>query len=188
MLRAGSCAFLCMLLLGFSAPAPGTTVLSLGIEELTQLSDAVFVGTVVGVEVRATSPNQLLCTFAQIDVEQTLKGEVSPVVVVRQIGGRLGKKVVVVPGAPSFAEGERVLIFGARRGEEFLVTGFYQGKYSIQMDASGRSMAIAQPAGEGVEFLGNGEGATEKERTLSELFGEIRAAVRKGKQATGMLR
>ena len=143
--RARAWALALAALAALAAPARATTVAALDVEQLADLSDAVVLGRIVAVDVAEDEGSGLLVTTATVAVERTLKGAPHPTALFLQVGGRLGERELIVPGAPSFTAGERVVLFGSARGQAFLVTGFFQGKWSVGEDERGRQVAAQDP-------------------------------------------
>jgi hypothetical protein len=75
-------------------------------------------------------------TFTTFEVEERWKGQVPERIEVKQIGGRAGQVISIVPGAPRFRPGEEAVLFLERRpGGVFGVTGWSQGTFRIRRDA-----------------------------------------------------
>ncbi|TMA37200.1 MAG: hypothetical protein E6J83_16190, partial [Deltaproteobacteria bacterium] len=100
--------------------------------DLVRTSHLIVVGHVRRIETRELRDGRLL-TEAALAVEQTLKGRLrTGKIVVTSPGGRIGERSVQVYGAPSFAAGERVLVFLKRTPEGRLRTNALAlGKYHL---------------------------------------------------------
>lgn len=128
--------------------AQAATVERLTLGRLAELSERVFVGTVTAQASRlSTSPRQVW-TDTTFRVEQVLKGakDTAPFTLTL-LGGEAGEGAdhlrQVVHGYPTFAVGERVVLFLERTPRGFVVTGLAQGKFSVVDDAkTGRPMAV----------------------------------------------
>lgn len=131
-----------VLLLCLSASA--TTMLSLGLPELTRSADAVVQGTVRRVESRWSGDGRRIVTDVEIQVSEALKGQPGSSVLVTQSGGRVGDLGQKVSGEASFALNEEVVVFLERKGPQgFRVLGMAQGKYQVQRSPDGtRVMAV----------------------------------------------
>src|SRR5438067_7245630 len=113
--------------------AAGATVLvPMSDADLVRTSHLIVVGHVRRIETRELRDGRLLTEIA-LAVEQTLKGRIrTGKVVVTSPGGRIGERSVQVYGAPSFAAGERVLVFLKRTPEGRLRTNALAlGKYHL---------------------------------------------------------
>jgi len=164
-----------------AAPAGATTLLHLDDDQLIDRSSHVVTGTCDAV--RAEWRGGTLVRLATIRIDGVLKGEaVSEVTVVVPGGLDLDREVpvaVIVPGTPTLARGERVLLFlepaafGAGFGKratalgaapELAVTGFSQGKFSIFEGAGGKAMVRRDLAG--VALLGEDRPSAGGARTV----------------------
>jgi hypothetical protein len=75
-------------------------------------------------------------TFTTFEVEERWKGDAPERIEVKQIGGRAGPVVSIVPGAPRFRPGEEAVLFlEPRPGGAFGVTGWSEGTFRIRRDA-----------------------------------------------------
>ena len=113
--------------------AAGATVLvPMSDADLVRTSHLIVVGHVRRIETRELRDGRLLTEVA-LAVEQTLKGRLrTGKIVVTSPGGRIGERSVQVYGAPSFAAGERVLVFLKRTPEGRLRTNALAlGKYHL---------------------------------------------------------
>ena len=119
-----------------------TTLIKADLGQLTRTSDAVVIGKVVAVQSRLSSDGMKIITDAEIQVSQTLKGQVDTTVVVMQPGGEVGEMGQHVAGVAKFAAGEEVAVFLQARGHRFFVTGLGQGKWRIERGADGKAVAV----------------------------------------------
>ncbi len=120
--------FACAVLLAFPAIASAMLV-EMDVEELADVASDVVVGQVVSVRTVA-DPDEDIVTEVVIRADRSLKGSDSGrrTVTLRVPGGSLGDDAVVVPNAPSFAPGERVVVFADGQGR---VVGGRQGRLGI---------------------------------------------------------
>jgi hypothetical protein len=84
-------------------------------------------------------------TITVLSIEDVLKGNLSPgtEVKVHVIGGVLEKRAKIVPGAPHFKDGERVLVFLSQSDSgEWGVTDFGLGVFGFATDDMGRDVLI----------------------------------------------
>ncbi len=136
--RRSSAALACALLTALLGPAVAraTTVVEMTPDELALASAQIVTGHCV--ELHSSWVGPTMVTLATYSVDETLKGDVLPTVVVALPGGVDNQRPVpvqvVYPGAPTAAIGERSLLFLSHFSElpgAFMVTGFAQGKYSV---------------------------------------------------------
>ena len=127
-----------LIVLFAATSSQATTVLAMGLDELTQRSDTIVVGVVknvtYGIDDQAGYPE----TRTQLVVGETIYGEEGlEEVTVCTIGGPAGNgKVTVVPGMPRFAPEEKVVLFLVRDAEKGVAvpTGLEQGVFRIKVD------------------------------------------------------
>jgi hypothetical protein len=146
-------------LLLVSAPGYATTLLWMDVHELTRNSTAVVQGTVVAQRTLSEKPGTPL-NQVTVEVGETLKGDLEGAVLVNNPG---------FAGAPSFLEGDELILFVSTRNGTHVITGFQQGTFKI----------VSNPAGEkvldrGIPFR---DKAMAGVRSLDVLLNEIRNAV-----------
>ncbi len=103
-------------------------------EDLTIQSDAIVLGKVLSVESKWDEEKNTIFTFITIEVEKSVKGEVEETVTIRQPGGSINNIALRVDGTPAFSSEEEVLLFLLKRAEGFSVTGWSQGKFTVQLE------------------------------------------------------
>lgn len=105
-------ALIAVALLALPSAAQATVLFDWGVDELARRADRVVIGTVESqttVEVGRT-----LMTDTRIRIERTLAGSPAQTITVRQLGGRLGDRIVDVPGDAVLVRGRRYLLFTAQ--------------------------------------------------------------------------
>ena len=93
-----------------------------------------------------------IITRIDFRVDEVLKGTAGPgVLQLSQPGGQVGDVVAAVADAPSFAVGERALLFLSRRPDGLLrVAHLYMGKFSVEHDVTlGEPVAVRRVPGSG---------------------------------------
>jgi len=104
------CVCVCLL---SSVVSHATTVLPPSFQELVGEADIVFEGEVIDTRSRATSfdGNEVIYTDVTFRVSRALKGRPGSVVSLQFLGGEVGDRGMKVYGIPTFARGDRDVIF-----------------------------------------------------------------------------
>ena len=115
-----------------ATPALGAEGVALSVEGLARTSDTVVRGSVRRIATTLSPDGRRVFTLVDVEVATRLRGEAAGhlrVIVPGGIAGPIGQRV---EGAPSFAEGEEVVVF-LHRAEAggFRVAGLAQGKFSV---------------------------------------------------------
>jgi hypothetical protein len=123
-------------LLATAPVAMASLVQALGLAELTWEADRVVVGDVLSVRAAWDSEHRNIHTTIEIGVHEIWKGAppTGGRVTIRQLGGTVGEIEMTVLGMPTFAEGERALLF-LKRSQ---VAGMAQGKRNLRWESSGK--------------------------------------------------
>jgi hypothetical protein len=100
------------------------------VERMTRSSDAVVRGRIEATAARATRDGRIV-TDVEISIAQAWKGAPERTVHVVVPGGVLPGIAMKVDAAPTFAPGEEVVVFLARRGAAYRVNGLAQGKFRV---------------------------------------------------------
>jgi hypothetical protein len=104
-------------------------------------ASAIIVGRVLSSHAEATRFG--IETVTEIALEETLKGDAGSVVRIHEPGGAVGDNVRIVPGAPAFTEGDRVLLLLYQRDDgTYTVSDLQLGAFVITKDAIGRELAL----------------------------------------------
>lgn len=85
-------------------------------------------------------------TVTLMSIEEVIKGSFeSSTIQIHEPGGRLGKKARIIPGAPAFKEGERVLLFLHEcLPGKWASSDFALGKFSFTTDDAGQKLLMRQ--------------------------------------------
>jgi hypothetical protein len=168
--------FLALALSLAALPAAATTYVMMSDEALVEESPAIVVARVLSSQADRASSS----TVTRFAVSGVLKGGALPSpLVVRVPGFRSAGESLLVPGAPRFVDGERVLLFLAPRGdgtwslEQFLLGAFYEARRGDQR------LAVRDLAG--AQALGAGRGAAETPRDFARFADWIRERARGAK-------
>jgi len=120
-----------------ASPAQGSIVQGLDLQELVAYADRIIVGRVLFSESFRRADGQL-GTWHRIAVEREIRGGApdEQEVIVETLGGQLGDVAMRVEGEPSFAVGERVLVFMRDGGPytAFRPVGMGQGVMRIRRE------------------------------------------------------
>jgi hypothetical protein len=135
---------ICVLATG--VPLTAITVRPLSFAELVDRSTAVVHGRVSEVRGQWTADRHGIDSLVTIDVMHYLKGSLGDSVTVRVPGGQAGGRVNIIPGAPTFAQGDQVVLFLRSEGPSIpIVTGTSQGVYRVTTDARSGGLMVIPP-------------------------------------------
>jgi len=156
-----------LLLTEFLTSQASALMVRKSIEELTSEADSILIGEVKKIESRWNEERTLIYTYVTISVKQYTKAlssqEQIEEIIVKVPGGEVGDIGLRVSDTPQFREGEEVFLF--LRSEEvpvFLVTGLFQGKYTIEEGrVKNRILGLNVPLG---SFISQIEGTLQKAR------------------------
>jgi hypothetical protein len=139
-----------------SAPVDASVVIALDLQELTAEADRIVVGQVVWSEPIRVA-NGTIRTRYRVQVEQDLRGSGDREIIVETLGGQIGRLGMRVAGAPSFALGDRAVVFVREDGDAiFQPVGMAQGVMRVERE-NGRDMVV--PSRRGMLLLQRNEGA-----------------------------
>ncbi len=99
-----------------------------------------------------------------------------------RLGGRVGRYVQIVRGAPTFHAGDQVLVFLNRRASRLFVTGMAQGRFSIRPALANTPATVTQGLS-GARLLGP-KRALHRPTTLARFEQRIHTALRSVKGGT----
>ncbi len=144
MVRRSACVVLVLLVLAASPEA--TTIAPLTFEQLVRASASVVYGRVTDVRSQWTDDRRFIESVISVEVLKGLKGSARETIQFTVPGGQVGRYRNVIPGAPSFAEGELAVFFLTSHGARMPVTtGLAQGVYRVQRDARSGEMLVMPP-------------------------------------------
>jgi hypothetical protein len=122
----------------FSSVAGATVFLPTDLNDLSRDAVAIARGRIVAVDAQWTDGRRSIETLVTLETETYLKGSLGQVVQFRVPGGSLGRFRSVVVGAPSFAVGQRVIVFLGSRGPTVpYVLGMSQGVFRLSQSPQG---------------------------------------------------
>jgi hypothetical protein len=106
-------------------------------EELIAEAELIFVGTVTG-ESTQKLPAGAIVTDVSFSASHVLKGPAGPTVVLRVVGGTVGRETLTLPDMPRFRPGGRYVVFVKGNGRSiFPVVGGSRGLFQVVPDAAG---------------------------------------------------
>ena len=129
-------------------PHVSATVLLPGdLGDIARAASAIVRGTVVDVRSDWADSRRRVETIVTLRVSESLKGEMRGLVSVKVPGGVLGRYRSVTIGAPSFRQGEEVVLFlGAAPPALPYVIGLGQGVFRVQRDVRTGATSVLPPA------------------------------------------
>ncbi len=161
--------------------AHSTVLVPAGLPELSRDAAAIVRGTVVSVRAEWADGRRRVETIVTLGVQETLKGGLGSTVVFKVPGGDMGRYRSVMVGAPTFHEGEEVVLFlGARPPAIPYLLGLGQGVYRIARDSRTVVARVISPV-----LLSSDGGTVTVQRgdpsrrapTVEEFAAEVRDAV-----------
>jgi hypothetical protein len=128
------------------APAGAVTVAPLSFDELVNESATVIFGRVADVQGRWTDDRRGIESLVTVEVLGRFKGSAGDTVSFTVPGGEVGRYLNLIPGAPTFARGDRAVLFLSSRGPRLpTTTGFTQGIYRVTVDSRSGSALVVPP-------------------------------------------
>ena len=131
-------------------PARATVLPWMSLEEMALRADVIALGTVEAVEGAMSDDGRIIVTRVTLQVEKTLKGGPRARVTLEVPGGRIGDRILIASGAPTFAKGDRAVLFleGAPGGGRLSVVGWNLGRFEVRRDPqSGRDLVNDRTGG-----------------------------------------
>ena len=130
-----------------AAPVSATVLLPGDLGDIARAASAIVRGTVVDVRSDWADSRRRVETIVTLRVSESLKGDLRGLVSVKVPGGVLGRYRSVTIGAPSFRQGEEVVLFlGAEPPALPYVIGLGQGVFRVQRDRRTGATAVTPPA------------------------------------------
>jgi hypothetical protein len=141
------CALAALVVLSLSSLVDATTVVAPSFEELVAQADVVFEGEVIDTRSRISPERDgsPIVTDVYFRVARVLKGESSPSLVLQFLGGEVGDRGFKVDGVPTFAKGDRDVIFAATSTRLVSpIVGMMHGRVRITADGADRQDIVRQ--------------------------------------------
>jgi len=136
--RIGALALL-LLIAGSGPPPSEAAVVQYDLEKLTQRSELIVRGEVIGIRSHWGTIGELgplILTEVTVRVSEKWKGslpggEIADEIKVQLLGGRIGERWQFCADSPRFTKGEQVLLFARKWRGALWTTGWTQGKYQL---------------------------------------------------------
>jgi matrixin len=134
-----------LVLAAAAGTARATTFVAMRERTLARVADAIVVGTVTNVEAVGTIDGAI-STLVTVHVETSYKGALANDVVLKQPGGELADRGLVIPGSPIFKPGERNLLFlSAARDGTARTTALGLGQFRLSADDGMAERTVSEP-------------------------------------------
>ncbi len=157
---------------------PALTVLPATFEELVRESASVVHGRVRAVHAAWTADRQTIQSTITLDVIDAFKGTATETATFIVPGGEAGGRILVVPGAPVFREGDEVVVFLRGRAPAIpQPVGLSLGVYRVSaVRASGAAMVVPSPVHEATTSATVTRGTSARTvRSLATFAADVRA-------------
>jgi len=133
------------LVLGSARLPQASLLTSMSLRDLVAVSDRIVVAKVISVQAAWDPSHHKILSTIDVDIEQTWKGETTTGrTSIVQPGGTVGELEMTVGGMPSFAPGERALLFLHGRSHPQVV-GMSQGKRTLERDGQSGRWRLQSP-------------------------------------------
>jgi hypothetical protein len=137
-------------LCAWSARSGATTMRGLSLSNLVTEADAVVLGRALAIETLENSRGRI---FRQVSfqVDSYILGQGPATVVVRLLGGRIGRRAVAVSGEAELTVGQEAVLFLERRPraeEGYVVLGMTQGMFRVIADQRTQERFAARELGD----------------------------------------
>lgn len=131
-----------------SLTTSAVTVVPMSFKQIVDEASIVVYGRVAEVRGDWTMDRQRIESLVRLDALQVIKGSAGERVSFKIPGGEAGGRIQLLPGAPSFHEGDLVLVFLGGGGATYpTLVGFTQGVFRVTANAAtGAPMVLAPPA------------------------------------------
>jgi hypothetical protein len=147
--------------------ARATVLVSMDFPELAASADAIVHGRVVSVQARWMDGRRRIESLVTIEVAEYLRGDFGSPLTIRVPGGDFGGYRSVFVGAPTFSEGDEVILFLGARGPSLpFVVGLNQGVFRV-LTPPGFQTKVVTPS---VPVYSDTVGAFERRRLSPDAF------------------
>ncbi|HWK10321.1 MAG TPA: hypothetical protein VNR64_09740 [Vicinamibacterales bacterium] len=127
------------------AAAGATVLVPVEFRELVTLAPVIAHGQIVDARSDWSPGRRSVETFVTLRVDEYLKGDLGPEIVVRVPGGRVGRYRTIMVGAPVFERGDEVVLFLNTGSPSYpSIVGLSQGAFRV-VTPPGTSMRVVAP-------------------------------------------
>jgi hypothetical protein len=129
--------------------AEATTAVLMTLDEMVRVSEHVVVAEPVErvSQWETIGESERIVTYTRLSVESPIVGGANQDIWVRTLGGIVGKIGQHVAGEAQFTLHQKALVFLARPGDKFVVTGMAQGHFPIDDSGSARTLKSSPDTG-----------------------------------------
>ena len=132
--------------LAAAGAARATVVVPADLTELARAAHVIVHGRVVSVQAQWADGRRGVETIVRLQASDYLKGDFGSEVLIRVPGGELGRYRSVMPGAPTFREGDEVVLFlGASPPSLPYVLGLSQGVFRLVRNPATGGTVVTPP-------------------------------------------
>jgi hypothetical protein len=136
----------CVLLTAAVLPLGATTYLPASFNEIVTESSTIVYGRVASVRAAWSDDRRTIDSFVTVQAVHYLKGTRGQTLLVRVPGGQVGDRLMVIPGVPSFREGDMVVLFLKGAGPAIPhPVGLAQGVFRVVTDPRGGEPLVVPP-------------------------------------------
>lgn len=139
-----------------TASASATTVIPPTFDELVGRAELIFEGTVKDVRAQwvGEGSQRHIMTYVTFDVAENVKGQAPQTYTLQMLGGTVGDMTMEVTDTPTFAPGDREILFVENNGRQFVpLVGIMHGRFHIARDGQTGNEILADDHGDVVRDL-----------------------------------
>lgn len=165
---------------GWTMSAAAITVVPMSFKQIVDEANVVVYGRVAEVRGQWTEDRQGIDSLVRLDTLQVIKGRAGGQVTFKTPGGEAGGRIHLLPGAPSFREGELVLVFLSGSGAAYpTLVGLTQGVFHATPSASTGTVMVMAPIAGPPQANGPIQRGDTRRRplTVAAFAAEVRAAM-----------
>lgn len=136
-----------LLLLAWHSALQATTVAAPEFPDLVNQSDYIVRSVVKSTraEVVQTQRGRKVYTYVELEVREVIAGVPPSPLVLRILGGRVGKDVMILEGAPQFHVGDEDILFVQGNGQQiYPLVAIMHGRYPIEKEVGSESEFMAR--------------------------------------------
>ncbi len=130
-------------------PLHASRLLDMTRKQLINSSDHVIVGQVVDKYSDYGKQGKYIFTYVKIKIEEDIGGNLKDIkeITIKQFGGKVGNREMVVNGGASFKTGEKTLLFlNKSKLSHFKLTGMSTGKFRVFKDDFSKALKVWNPS------------------------------------------